>query len=875
MASSTLTGLTTSEVAERIRAGLANRTPRSELRDFAQILARNLFTWFNAMVVPAAIALFCLAEIQGGIAVSGMAIVNTAIALIQEFRAKIHLDKLAILVESKARALRDGQVQTISAGDVVQGDTILLQTGDTIVADGPVLESRFLEIDEALLTGESDPVRRQPGDPLLSGSFCVAGEGSFRADKVGRAAFANNTSAQARRYHFVPSPMTRIINLLVQILSYTAVGLIVLYTIAYVIQGFPKTHAQEVDFARMIAATITSLVPQGMVLTATVSFTVGAVYMSRRGAVVQRLNAVEAMASIDVICTDKTGTLTTNQLRLERLQMVESELPEDVIRRRLQLFASASVDRQNKNIQALCRELGQVDVEALDQIPFKSQNRYSAVRIRDEGTERILIFGAFEALKIRIGLWHGVKPGLATLIEGFQRTGQRVLVFGEMDAGIRPPLHPYSGGEGWDEGGVSASVQELHASPRHSDVPPSPQPSPPSTGEREQMPAFTPGANAPGSLLPVAAIRPLALVCFGDELRPEAGKVLEALYAQGIQFKIISGDNPETVRATVSQLNLPLSRDPVVSGEDLAGAANADELIRTHSVFGRVSPEQKVAIVESLKRQGFRVAMIGDGVNDVLPIKRADLGIAMGDGSQASKTVAGLILEKNDFALLPEILEEGRTIVRNLRRSSKLFLVKNVYSLILILVYAVGIGSLHFPYIPQQVTLLNWLVIGIPAFVIAVNRERSTTVGKPHFLREVGGFALRTGILFSVAGIAAMLISAHSQPHDGKHQRTMLLTTLILLGITALFRALKDGEPSKTAGDLRFRLLAMLAIPGYVLAMYWPMAASFFELVPLEMKEWMIVFSLVAGTYLLTLATDTFLIFHSHHPTSTGADSML
>ena len=199
-------------------------------------------------------------------------------------------------------------------------------------------------------------------------------------------------------------------------------------------------------------------------------------------------------------------------------------------------------------------------------------------------------------------------------------------------------------------------------------------------------PAELPAFPQPPAL-PEVPLRPLALVCLSDELRPEAGQVLEALYAQGITFKIISGDNPETVQATVKHLNLPLAHDPVVTGAELAQAANADELIRTRSVFGRVSPEQKVAIVESLKKQGFNVAMIGDGVNDVLPIKRADLGIAMGEGSQASKTVAGLILQTNNFALLPETLEEGRTIVRNLRRSSKLFLVKNVYSLILIVAY--------------------------------------------------------------------------------------------------------------------------------------------------------------------------------------------
>src|SRR5262249_41023630 len=236
--------------------------------------------------------------------------------------------------------------------------------------------------------------------------------------------------------------------------------------------------------------------------------------------------------------------------------------------------------------------------------------------------------------------------------------------------------------------------------------------------------------------------------------------------AQGIAFKVISGDNPETVRATVGNLKLPLAREPVVSGDQLESASDRGELILTRSVFGRVAPQQKVTIVQTLQERGRHVAMIGDGVNDVLPIKKSDLGIAMGEGSQASKTVAGLVLENNNFALLPETLEEGRTIVRNLRRSGKLFLVKNVYSFILILAYSLGLLGLPFPYLPQQVTLLNWLVIGLPALIIAFSRERSTSSTRPRFLREVGWFALRTGVIFAAAALVVLVLAAHFWPDD-------------------------------------------------------------------------------------------------------------
>ncbi|TMB85819.1 MAG: hypothetical protein E6J45_14910 [Chloroflexi bacterium] len=370
--------MTSAEVAERVRRGQVNRTPRSRWAEYDGIVSRNVVTLFNILVTPAAVALFFLEKYQGAIAVSGMAIVNTVLGLAQELRAKWQLERLAILVETKARVRRDGQVQEIPAGDAVLDDLVLVAAGEAIVADGTVVESQFLEVDEALLTGESDPVRRQPGERVLSGSFCVAGEGSYRAERVGAEAFAQSISLEARSYRYEPSPLTRTIN---QLILLWAAGRI-----------------SDAEMVTNMAATITSMVPQGLVLAATLSFTLGAIRMSQRGAIVQRLNAEETMAAIDVICTDKTGTLTTNRLRLDQLRVI-GEVNEAEAKRLLAMFASASVDRTNKNILALKAALGEQAVQVIDQLPFKSQNRYSAVRIRDGGTERVLVLGACEALK--------------------------------------------------------------------------------------------------------------------------------------------------------------------------------------------------------------------------------------------------------------------------------------------------------------------------------------------------------------------------------------------------------------------------------------------------------------------------------------------
>ncbi len=793
-----LTGLTSAEVAERTRQGLVNRVKRSDAAEYRDIVVRNVFTLFNALVIPAAIALLALGEYRGGWAVSAMAIINTLLGLAQEVRAKWHLDRLAILTETKAGVIRDGQMLEIPASAVVRDDLLCLKTGEPVVADGVVIQAAFLEVDEALLTGESDPVARHAGERLLSGSYCVAGSGVYRADQVGAASFAQSTASAARAYHYLASPIQTSINQLLRILTAVAVSLCALY----VVLSFIRPTIDRTELIQMVAATITSMVPQGLVVMATLAFILGAVRMSARGAVVQRLSAVESMAAVNILCMDKTGTLTTNQLRLDRVLPLTNDLGEADLRQRLRAFASASVDRDNKSIQALRQALGETKVELLDQIPFKSQNRYSAVLIRDEGAERVLVLGACEALQ----------PLLASSTEARWRhhweallpSGLRLLLFAESST-----ILPFNG-------------------------------------------------KLDGYFL-----RPLGLIALSDELRPEAGKVLEELAAQGIGFKIISGDNPDTVRATVGHLELPLAHEPVVSGEQLAQGADPAELIRTHSVFGRIAPQQKLQIVSTLQEAGAHVAMIGDGVNDVLPIKRADLGIAMGEGSRASKTVSGLVLENNNFELLPATLDEGRTILRNLRRSAKLFLLKNIYTLILI-VGMVLLFRTNFPYLPQQVTLLNFLTIGLPAFVITLSKERSSTASRPGFLREVGWFALRTGVILGLSGLGLSLWTASQWPsvpgaENPLHvriQRTMLISALVLLGVTALWRVLGDGEAEPLPGDRKLRLLALAVLPVYAVALYWPLSADFFELEPLGAKQWGVILAVVGPAYGLCLLAD-------------------
>jgi cation-transporting P-type ATPase E len=785
------TGLAAAEAQLRQRRPPVNRPANSGRWLYAEIVSRNVFTLFNAMIAPVAIGLLLLEDYNSAIAVSSMAVINTTIALAQELRARRHLDRLTILVETPVRVLREGKWQAVSAADVQLGDHVLLAPGEMVVADGTVLQGRFLAVDEALLTGESEPVARRAGELLLSGSICVSGEGAYRAERIADDAFANRTVAQARRYRFSASPLTRVLNCLIRVLSGAAIALCLLFVGLYLVQGSPQPEMVE-----SIAATITSLVPQGLVLTATFALTLAALRMSSRGAVVQRLSAIESMAAVDVLCMDKTGTLTTNQLRVQELRTLAGGLADDEVARRVRLFASASPNSQDRIVQALRRSLGESAVEALDQIPFGAQRRYSAVRVRDGSVDRVLVMGAPEAFQGY--LEESSVEGAEAVRKQWLGTGLRVLLVAE-------------GKDHWPFSGTL-------------------------DGHR---------------------LCPLAYVAFSDELRPEAGKVLHALAEQGIALKILSGDNPETVRVTVQQFAPELAREPAVSGDEWEDVADKTEVLRTRCVFGRVSPQQKLAIVEALIEQGHHVAMIGDGVNDVLALKRANLAIAMGDGTQAAKNIAGLVLADNNFALLPVTLEESRILLGNLRRAGKLFLVKNVYSLVLLLVGGTGLFGLVFPYVPEQVTLLNWLVIGIPAFVIALSHEGSAAGPRPAFLREVGSFAVRTGLVFALAGLAILLLSAHVWGMEPAGQRTLLLSTLVLLGVTALFRVLTDGEHVRSGRDTPIRFLALLAVPVYLAVMYCPATAGFFQLEPLRLAEWLGVLSVVLPGYALCLLSDS------------------
>jgi magnesium-transporting ATPase (P-type) len=482
--------------------------------------------------------------------------------------------------------------------------------------------------------------------------------------------------------------------------------------------------------------------------------------------VAQRLSAVEAMASVDTVCTDKTGTLTTNQLAVEAIEIVCADA--DTVRAKLRVFAAATRDDSNRTVQALRVYLGRPDSDfiLLDFTPFKSQTRSSAVRVRTVAGDQLLVLGSLDVLRLRSD---PAPPEWDLRADEWRAAGLRLLAFAE----------------GQQAGPVDGPL------------------------------------------------RLCALIALRDELRTDAAAVLGSLSAEGVRFLVLSGDDPATVRATVAHLTLPLAESPVRIGADFETAADPADVLEKSSVFGRVTPTQKVGIVSTLRVKGHQVAMIGDGVNDILAVKAADLGIAMGAGSAATKRVAALVLENNRFDLLPAALAEGRLVVHNIRRAAKLFLLKNVYTIVVVVIL-VGLLRDGFPYLPQQVTLLNALTIGGPALLLVSSKATPHKAVRAAFLPEVARFVFGMGLPIGLAGVALWHSGANLE-----EKRTLLLTFLIPTGLACAALV--------TSWDHRMVAWAVVAIGVYIAVMYIPPVSYFFALTPLPLGHWIAAVAVATG----------------------------
>ncbi|UNO40408.1 HAD-IC family P-type ATPase [Streptomyces sp. MST-110588] len=710
-------GLSADEVAERVSRGEVNDVPVRSSRSTSDIVRSNVFTRFNAIIGVLFVIILIVGPIQDGL--FGFVIVaNTGIGIVQELRAKKTLDSLAVIGEARPKVRRDGETAEIPTSEVVLGDVIELGPGDKVIVDGEVLETDGLEVDESLLTGEADPVLKKTGETLMSGSFVVAGGGAFTATKVGREAYAARLAEEASRFTLVHSELrtgiSKILKYVTWMMVPTAIGLILSHLFTLNMPG-------DAAVRRMVAG-IVPMIPEGLVLLTSVAFAVGVIRLGHKQCLVQELPAIEGLARVDVVCLDKTGTLTEGGMDVGELRTLNS-CDEQRIKEVLGALG-ASDPRPNASLQAIIDAYPDSGRwHRTDALPFSSARKYSGAALREadgdggaggkdgaDGQSTTWLLGAPDVL-----LPSG-DPALADT-EELNAQGLRVLLLARTDRGLKDP-----------------------------DV------------ARE--------------------VEPAALVVLEQRLRPDAAETLRYFEEQGVQAKVISGDNAVSVGAVAGKLGLPGAGSTVDARElpsekdEMAGA------LEDATVFGRVTPQQKREMVGALQSRGHTVAMTGDGVNDVLALKDADIGVSMGAGSEATRAVAQIVLLDNSFATLPSVVAEGRRVIGNITRVATLFLTKTVYSVLLAIL--VACWQIPYPYLPRHLTLLSTLTIGVPAFFLALapNKERA----KPHFVRRVMRYSVPSGLITGVAAFVTYMIArAHYTGPDALPAETSAATLTLFL----------------------------------------------------------------------------------------------
>ena len=698
-----LTGLTAAEVARRVSAGQVNALPSRSGRTTAQIVRDNVFTRVNAILA----ILFALVMVTGywmqG-AFGLLIVANSVIGIVQELRAKRTLDNLAVVGEAHPVVIRDGVRESVVRDEVVLDDLIAVGPGDQIVVDGEIVAEDYLEVDESMLTGESDPVEKNVGDAVFSGGYVVAGSGVYRAVKVGADAYAAQLTAQASRFTLVNSELRQGINQILRI-----VGWLLLPVGALIV--WAQFSQPDVDWREAVlraTAALVPMVPEGLVLLTSMAFALGVIRLGRRNCLVQELPAIEGLARVSVVCADKTGTLTSNQMTLHEVIGLDGDQdrPAEVLS---QLVGADPAP--NASMQAIASGLpADDDFEpwpVAARASFTSAKKWAGVSFVGHGD---WVLGAPDVL---------TGGDVAARAEEFGASGLRVLLLGSVDRRVD-------------------------------------------------------GADAPGP------VTPLALVVLDQLHRPDAAETLAFFREQNVEVKVISGDNAASVGAVTRSLGV---EGEVVDARTLPGpdAQEFGDTVAAARVFGRVTPEQKRQMVASLQARDHNVAMTGDGVNDVLALKDADLGVAMGSGSAATRGVAQIVLLDDRFATLPYVVAEGRRVIGNIERVAKLFLTKTIYSVALALV--VGVLQLPNPFVPLQVTVVGWFTIGIPAFLmsLAPNRDRA----RPGFVKRTLAVAVPGGLAVAAAALTTYLMTRGIDDAHDTLQLQSATATLIALIMTS------------------------------------------------------------------------------------------
>ena len=648
-------GLTEDEAENRRRRGEGNDAGISSGRSYWDIARTNLFTLFNNLLFAIGVALIAVGRVNDAITSVGLGLINALIGTAQEIRAKRQLDRIAIVTRPEITVVRNGRPRTVAPSEIVKGDVIRLTAGDQVVVDGTMLGEGVLEIDELLLTGEAHLIRKQAGDQLFSGSFCVTGSGYLEAQKVGAESMAYQLTATARQFQVTQTPLQRSIDYVVRLVMLVVAVMSIIILVAGLLEGLSTVRLIQ------LAAVLSGQVPYGLFLMIVVAYALGASTIARQGALVQQTNAVESLSNIDVLCMDKTGTLTAGSLVFNELFPLAEHTETEAATLLGDVVWSTTVS--NKTGDAIRAGLPGTQRALADEVPFASARKWSAVAFDDAERRGVFVLGALEMLEPYLPAEElAPESRLTTQLRRWSEQGLRVLLFA---------YHP--------------DTTTLH------------------------------DANGQPSL---PRLRPLALLSLGDELRPQARETIAAFQRLGIELKVISGDDPATVAALARQAGFG-DTIRLVSGPQLAAMqpGEFDQAAADATIFGRIAPEQKEQLVDALLRQGKCVAMMGDGVNDVLALKKASLGIAMESGSSAARNVADMILLDNSFAALRPAFNEGRRIIGGMTIALYLFLTRVATTMLIII--AVTMVGLDFPFDPAQVALTTFTV-GIPAFFLTL-----------------------------------------------------------------------------------------------------------------------------------------------------------
>ncbi len=775
------TGLSREEVAERNACGLVNKSNDKSKYSVVKIVIENSLTAFNLInIMILGFLLFYYLKtgdyklLYDSIGVISVTIFNTAAGIFQKIKAARALEKVELMQRDTITAIRDSSKQEIQTEEIVKDDIIFIEKGDQIPVDGVMLQTHHLQIDESLLTGESLANDKSKGDEVFSGSFCVYGNGYMRAEKVGDENMATQITHLAKKYKLITSPLMKKIN---WIFFISFVVTIIMVVIEFIISDMAGNIS--VSEIRKISTIAFSLIPEGLVFFATVTFTVGIFRISKMGAIVQKINAIDSFSTIKVVCMDKTGTITKNNIKVAEISPLFLDVKD--LETSIGTYAKLSSE-QNATIKALEEYKVAADYDMIDEMPFRSDLKMSVQKIKINGEIKTYVLGAYDILLSKLSTENNKKANL--LFAEKHLTGYRNLLFGLIDTGDATKLEPEK--------------------------------------------------------IINKEITPLCIISMKDEAREDAADALRLFEKNHIKVKIVSGDSSDSVLSTLKEINWQVNDNDVINGSELEQIDDNhfDSIVRERTIFTRLKPEHKLRIVRSLRKQHIQTAVIGDGVNDLPAIKEADLGITMENGSTITKQVSDIVLLDNKFSILPNIFTEGNKIINTVKFVGRLYLTKN--NVIFILSLLSWFFAFVYPLTPRRSSLISVLGVGIPCYLIALYNKNSHAY--PSFFRDLFIYVGVSSLMIIGAAFGAYYSTNILFGISGDTASKLMLVSLVILMIFNFFTAVNYDDPDNRMryGFYAFLLFSIFLLFTVfrmnVVPLNW--LRTFYELKTTSPEEW-------------------------------------